>query len=477
MIEAEGAGVGQAGETPPHIGGREAIRIHWSLWRAPLRCFADVASRHGRICTVASPLRPDRRRVVIALGAEANRRILTDPEAFRTTGQGLTGPRGSALRRVRNGLTRSRGEKHRRIRALLMPALQRRAVVAAAPRVEAIVREQLDAWRPRGAIDLGAQMHALALRVSSEVLFAIDERARAAEIGALLGQFMARSFSAGVLMTRPWGRLPVTPYAALHRHAERIEASVGALIAERRRAPGADVLSALVGACDAGVGWLREEDLVGQVTLLFGASYETTAQALTWMVLLLAQHPDVLRALREEAGHGAEESAALSFQALDALPLLDGVVRESLRLFPPVPYTIRTATREESVLGADVRRGDRLLCSHFFTHRDADAFPAPARFDPERWRTASPDPFEYLPFSVAPRMCIGAGFSTAVLKRAIAEVVRRFDFTLRDGTRVDPAVRVTLGLRRPVALQLAPPGAGLRRASLRGGFAELVATV
>jgi cytochrome P450 len=467
-------GLGHEGETAPLVRGRAALRIHRRLFVAPLDCFDEVATRYGRICTVATPLRPHRRRVIFALGADGNRHVLTDPEAFRTTGQGLSGPRGSALRRVRNGLTRTRGEKHRRIRALLLPSLARRAIAEAAPRVASIVAEQIEPWRSGATIDLGREMRALSLRISSEVLFGIGDRAQAAAIGELLGDFMRRSFATPVLATRIYGRLPGTPYDALHRHAERIEAAVERLIEQRRSALGDDVVSALVRANAEGVPWLTDDDLVGQVTLLFGASYETTAQALTWTLILLAQHPDAAKLLRDElvaAGGGA----APEFETLDALPFLDGVIRESLRMFPPVPYTIRIATRDASLLGAAVRRGDRVLCSHFFTHREAAVFPEPKRFAPERWRTVEPDPFEYLPFSVAPRMCIGAGFSSAVLKRAISAVALRHDFALPDRTRIDPVVRVTLGPRASVPLRLEDPVGSWRRAQLLGGFGELVA--
>ena len=458
---------------PPFVQGWAAARIYQRLLRAPLECFEEVASRYGPVCMVASPLRPHRRRAVFALGAAANRAVLTDSHTFRTTGQGLSGPRGSALRRVRNGLTRTRGEKHRRIRALMLPSLQRRAWVAAAPRVERIVAEELAGWQPGSTIDLTAAMRALSLRVSSEVLFGISERSQAGEIGGLLGDFMRRSFSTAVLATRMYGAIPGTPYGALHRHAEAMEAAILALIEQRAGAPGDDVLSALVRAHAEGVPWLTAEDLVGQVTLLFGASYETTAQALVWTLVLLAQHPDVAKRLRDEVMSAGTEPS-LAFGALDALPLLDGVVRESLRMFPPVPYTIRIATDDADVLGAAVRRGDRVLCSHFYTHRREASFSHPSRFDPERWQALQPDAFEYLPFSVAPRICIGAGFSSAVLKRVLAEVVRRSDFRLPDGLRIDPVVRVTLGPRAPVQLELGAPRGAFRRSRVRGGFARWV---
>jgi len=451
------------------IGGFAAARLYLGLLRDPLAAFLEVAGEGHPVRVVGVPFRPRARRVVFALGRELNRVVLSDPETFRTTGQGLSGPRGSALRRVRNGLTRTRGEKHRRLRALLIPKLQRRAVDAMRPRIDAIVAEQLAGWTAGGTIDLAQEAKALSLRIASEILFGIDERERAARLGALLGRFMRRSYRLDVLATRALGGIPGTPYAALERHARALEREAEALIAKRRGTGGDDLLSTLIAASEAGVGGLAAEDLVGQVTLLFGASYETTAQALVFTLALLAQSPSVARALREAVA----EADATGIVA-DPPELLAGVVRESLRLLPPVPYTIRIATRDTDLAGTPIRRSDRVLVSHFHAHRIPESFPDPDRFRPERWRDARPGPYDYFPFSAAPRLCIGAGFATAVLERAVAEIVRRFDFRLPDGLSIEPDVRVTLGTRTGVPLALSPPTGAFRAARLRGGLGRLL---
>lgn len=451
------------------IGGLAAARVYLDLLRHPLATFESLAAQRGRITVVGVPFRPLARRIVFAFGREANRAVLSDPETYRTTGQGLSGPRGSALRRIRNGLTRSRGEQHRTLRALLIPKLQRRSVEAMAPRIAAIVDEQLGSWRPGTTIDLGREAKRLSLRVSSELLFGITDREAEARLGALLGEFMRRSYRLEVLATRWLGPLPGTPYAALERHAQRLEIEARRLIESRRGAPGDDLLSTLIRARDEGIAGLDDDDLVGQVTLLFGASYETTAQALLFTLALLAQSPHEARALRTAlGGESPAFSGAVGVAAGPRCERLSNVVRESLRLLPPVPYTIRIARRDTTLEGVPIRRSDRLLISHFHAHRIPEVFPEPARFLPDRWRTQRPGPYDYFPFSAAPRICIGAGFATEVIEQAVGEVVRRFDFRLPEGLRIEPVVRVTLGTRDPVPLELAKPIGGFRPSGLRG---------
>lgn len=434
------------------IGGLEAARLHAALLRHPLATFEAVAARHERGVVVGVPFRPPARRIVFVFGSEANRAVLSDPETYRTTGQGLSGPRGSALRRIRNGLTRSRGDEHRVLRAQLLPMLQRRALDALAPRIAMLLDEELSTWRAGTTLDLGRATKALSLRIASELLFGIEDRAEAAAIAEGLGELMRRSYRLDVLATRWLGRVPGTPYAALESHARTLEATVRRAIAARRGRPGDDLLSTLIAARDAGAGGLDDEGLVGQVTLLFGASYETTAQALLFTLALLAQSPVEALRLRETGRSGHAEN----------------VVRESLRLLPPVPYTIRIARRDARLAGLPIRRSDRILVSHFLAHRRPELFPDPERFVPDRWTTARPGPYDYFPFSAAPRLCIGAGFASEVLEQAVVEIVRRFDFRLPDGLAIEPAVRVTLGPRGVVPLLLDEPKGRFRPARLEG---------
>ncbi|MEZ4281017.1 MAG: cytochrome P450 [Myxococcota bacterium] len=398
--------------------------------------------------------------MVFAFGRSANRTVLSDPELYRTTGQGLSGPRGSALRRIRNGLTRTRGEEHRQLRALLLARLQRRAVDAMAPRIGAILADELARWRPGTEIDLGRETKRLSLRVASELLFGIVDASQAAEIAELLGEYMRRSYRLEVLASRALGRIPISPYAALERHAGRLEQATRRLISARRiSGRGDDLLGALIDARVNGRPALDDDALVGQTTLLFGASYETTAQALLFTLLLLAQSPNELLSLRAESA--AAPPGTRSERA-------SRIVRESLRLLPPVPHTIRIVRSDTTLEGVALRRGDRVLVSHFHAHRLAESFPEPERFDPDRWREARPGPYDYFPFSAAPRLCIGAGFASEVLEQAIVGIVRRFDLRLRDGLRIEPAVRVTLGPRDAVPLRLDEPRGELRAARIGG---------
>ena len=229
--------------------------------------------------------------------------------------------------------------------------------------------------------------------------------------------------------------VPGSPYRALLRRAEAIEREVQAMLDEKRAAgaTGGDLVSMLVAANREGNDWMTDEDLIGQVTIAFAASYETTANAMTWTLFLLAQHPEVAHDLLRRAGRRLRRRAAHA-DTLARAPLLEAVMKESLRILPPVPYTIRVARCRQTPIGPYVMlRGDRVILSHYVTHHLPELYPNPERFEPQRWLSLKRGPYEYLPFSAGPRLCIGYSFAMQALKLSTAMILQRFRFSVRAG--------------------------------------------
>ncbi len=407
---------------------------------------------------------------VFVFGPAHHRTILTNPALFPISTR--TGLEGSRRSRLGSGTINMNGDRHRRQRRLLLPAFHRDRLTAYYGDMVALTMRTLDGWRP-GRRDLAADLHRLTLEIACRVLFGLRGGREASELGGMLQAALRLARSPAVLMA-PLD-LPFTPYQRYLRVARRVDEALSALIA-RRRAEGAggdDVLSALVRATDAD-GGLTEDELVGQANALFLAAHETSASALSWTLFLLMQHPPVLADLLDEL-RGAFGGAPPAPARLEELPLLDRVVRESLRLFPPAPILTR-------VTAADTELGEYRLPAHtelhlsiYHTYHAENLYPQAQRFLPGRWETASPSPYEYLPFGVGPRLCVGAGFALLEIKTVLALLLQCWRVGVAPEARVDRRVGITLGVRRGLPVVVGPPGGPLsERVGVRGNVHAMV---
>ncbi len=207
---------------------------------------------------------------------------------------------------------------------------------------------------------------------------------------------------------------------------------------------------AQAGACDRRIG--------GILTFTFGAAYETCQNALVWTLVLLAQHPKVAAALAEEIDR-AVSGGLPSIDRIGVLPLLDGVAKEGMRLFPPVPLQFRRSLIETKLGGTHIPAGMRVLTSVYLINRDPELYSEPNKFIPERWRSLDRSPFEYPVFGAGGRMCPGALFGNQMVKIALAAILSRHRVELVPHTRIDHRAAITLmpGRADRIARKGSPP--------------------
>jgi cytochrome P450 len=179
---------------------------------------------------------------------------------------------------------------------------------------------------------------------------------------------------------------------------------------------------------------------------IFLAGHDTTSAALTWTWLLLGHHPEAARQVQKELASvlaGREPGVA----DLDRLPYTDAVVKETLRLYPPIGRIGRRPIRDLDLDPPALRKDTAVFLSPFVTGRDARWFPAPEFFRPARWTEpegARPG-FAWFPFGAGPRSCIGEHFARMVLTLAVATIAQKW--RLRPGKRDLPKVRSLLTLK------------------------------
>jgi cytochrome P450 len=337
----------------------------------------------------------------------------------------------------------------------------------------AVVGTLLERWPAGTTVDAAYLLRQLALRSSARILFGREDPERAETLGAMLQQLLKRNFDPCVWLY-PFN-LPGAPFRGLLQHAERLECRLMETINVRRSTPPqhADMLDILIRARDENDAMMTDQELIGQATILFGASYETQSTVMTWTVFLLAQHPQVMAELCDELGRTLG-GAPPTIEQLERLSLLDAVLKESMRILPPVPFTIRSVTRAVDVGGVPLRKGDRVICSHYITHHLPDLYPEPERFLPARWSEIKPSQYAYLPFSAGPRFCIGRSLAMMMMKVALAMILQRWRLTVVPGARIDRSVKVAMGPLRGLPMSIHKQDHRFQSVRVSGDIHEMV---
>ncbi|MEL6614414.1 MAG: cytochrome P450, partial [Bacteroidota bacterium] len=301
---------------------------------------------------------------------------------------------------VGEGLLSSEVPKHTRQRRLVLPAFHHARLRGYGDVMTRLSAETAGLWREGETVNVGAAMGSLALAIAGETLFGATLEADSARIADALQVGMEAFDKAQFPYADRLMWLPLPNTLRARRAVATVDEVVYRLIRQRRaetaRASGdgappidggaarGDLLQMLLDAQDedTGAGMTDEEVRDEAVTLLM-AGHETTANALTWTWMLLAQHPDAEARLHAEVDALGRDPG---FDDLRALPYTRQVFAESLRLLPPAWIFSREAAHDFDLAGeVPVARGTMILIAPYFLHRDARFWPAPETFDPDRF--------------------------------------------------------------------------------------------
>src|SRR5581483_7547259 len=333
-----------------------------------------------------------------------------------------------------------------------------------------LARLMLERWQPLSQINLHAEMKKLTQQITVKTLLGLDDEKEIDRIGTL---FQELSVSQLLLMFTPLIDMPGMPYHRTLRLAEKLESFIRAMIAQKRRESDAtDVLAALVRAHDEDGTKLTDDELISHTVTLYAAGHVTTANALTWAIFLLHQHPHIHADLLDELDSKLHGDAP-TLESLQQLSLLDGVIKESLRLLPPAPTSMRIAAAPCEVGGFALPKGSTIFFSPFITHRLPELYEEPDRFKPERWITLSRTPYEYLPFAAGPHRCIGAEFALQEMKVVLAMLLQRYRLAVVPNARIEPKGS-NLDPAHGMPMRIIPQDRRFEHVPVRGSIHRLV---
>ena len=409
--------------------------------------------------------------LVLTAGATFNRELLSDPETWRGVSLLPGGPRNSAARRLSQGLTRTTGHHHAHYRKLVAPPLRRTSVNALAEKMARLAEAEVASWPAGKAIDVWEFPRRLMRGFAVELLFG-----GSSEHGYFIADAVSR------LMEGKWGgsafafriNLPITSYGRIVRDSELLEERVLDWARTKRgQIDDCDLASIVVNGPDADGNPPSDATIVGQIPSLFAAAFEAGQSALTWTLLLLAQHPHIAAQLLDEL-RSRMGSASPSLSSAGDLAYLDAVVRESMRVLPPVPFQIRVAQSDTKILGYHLPKGARVILNTFLTNRMPHQYPDGDVFRPERWFTIAPTAFEFPVFSGGPHSCPGYWFGSTAVKIALAAILTRYRLVLVPNTRIDYRVQPTMRPLQRVHALLHPQDGAFTATPISGRIHDLV---
>jgi len=376
-------------------------------------------------------------------GAEAARFVLVSGRQdfrWRMEGDPVT-----AL--LRHGVLVEDGDSHDRLRHAMNPALHRQMLqtylTAMARGTDAVVAR----WSESQPIDMLVEMRRAALLILLETLYKVDFAPELDRLWQAVLKTLAY-ISPGLWMFS--SRLPRPGYAAGLR---QMDDYLYRIIRLRRQHIGQadDLLGLLISDPAMDDGLIRDQLL----TMLI-AGHDTSTALLSWALYLLGQHPTILRQLQDEIIATCGQHPP-TLEQLHQLRLLDQIIDESLRLYPPIHLGSRRAAVDLTFNGHTIPAGTRVLYSIYLTHRTHPHWDDPHQFRPQRFApdAPKPPPYAFLPFGGGPRNCIGAAYAQIEAKVVLARILQQVDLTLLPrpvhahmGATLEPRPGVFMNIRR-----------------------------
>jgi cytochrome P450 family 138 len=410
----------QAATAPPAIRLPPGPRIPKALqgamfWISRRWTVQQMARRHGDIFELNVPLYG--RIVVVANPRYAKQVFTTSPEVLGNIQPNLSRLLGSG------SVFALDGDEHRQRRRLLAPSFHGKSIKNYETIIEEETRRETAKWPEGEAFETLPSMMWITLNAILRAVFGaegaeLDQLRRILPPWVTLGSRLATVPKP----TRTVGRY--SPWGRLAEWRRKYDAVLDKLIEDERADPNfenrTDVLALMLRSTYEDGSAMSRKDIGDELLTLLAAGHETTAATLGWAFERLSRHPDVLAALVAEADTDDNE-------------LRQATILEVQRNRTVIDLAGRHVYTPVFELGEWViPRGSSIVVSILLMHTDADAFPDPDRFDPQRFIGTKPSTFSWIPFGGGARRCVGAVFANMEMDVVLRTVLR--DFTIETTT-------------------------------------------
>ena len=388
------------------------------LWTRPLAYLERCRARYGKRFTVRFPLTPP---FVAITEPDQVKEIYTAPPEVLHPGEGAR-----VLEPVvgQNSVILLDEDAHMEQRKLMLPAFHGEKMERLADLVAEVTENDVAGWGRVPEAELHPRLQSLTLEIILRAVFGLDPGPRLDALRESLAALLVYGEKPITLLPMPReGPLysllnRVGPVRGFLDIRDRIDALIFEQIGERRGESEArdDVLSMLLDACHEDGTPMSDQELRDELMTLLVAGHETTASTLAWAFERIAREPRVLARLREEVDAGEENG------------YVTATIQETLRRRPVLPNTAPRLVKEPVEVGGWLYPpGCALVANAYLLHHDADIYPDPYAFRPERFLDDPPGTYTWIPFGGGRRRCLGMSFAMLEMKIVLPAVLRAYD--------------------------------------------------
>ena len=375
--------------------------------------------------------------------------------------------RGIVMQRAKfvlgDGLLTSEEPLHMRQRRLVQPGFHRERIAAYGETMLQFADEMTTRWQSGSSFDIHRSMLELTLRITGKCLFDSDVESEVKTISDSVTAFMGFLPLAFLPYPHLLLKIPFGFIGRIQKSQKKLDRLIYTMIADRRSSgiDHGDLLSMLLTSQDSegANGGMTAQQVRDECLTLLLAGHETTANGLSFIFFLMAQHPAVQEKVFAEASSafGTTNARPTAMDIYERLPYCQRVVSEGLRMYPPVWVTARTAAVPYAYRGLEIPAGSLLLVPQIAIHRDARWYPEPMRFNPDRFlpeASAARPRHAYFPFGAGSRICIGENFAWMEAVLVLACVIRkwRLGFDGPAPTELPLSAQISLRPRDPVVV-------------------------
>ena len=363
-----------------------------------------------------------------------------------------------------DGVLTSDGAQWRWQRHAIAPLFRHSEVLGYVPAMAAAGDELVELWRSDGAStrQIETDRTDVTFSVIARTMLVGGEPAESAAIKRATDAYLsAVPWEMVWELVRMPQWLPHPMVWRLNQTARSVRRAVGAIIARRRGdgEDGTDLLARLLQARHPQTGAaMDDERLIDNLLTLLLAGHETTAKALTWTLYLLACAPQWQDRVRDEI-RSVIGDQSITPDLVDRLDLTERVLKEAMRLYPPVPVIARRPVHDITLGGQDIPAGTQVVIPMYCVHRHRALWSDPDEFQPDRFLPENARKIpraQYMPFGVGARTCIGMSFAMVEAKVLLATFLRAARFSCDGAHHPTPISRITLRPKggMPLGVQL-----------------------